>query len=93
MAGAETSRLPGPPYDGAMRDVLASFRLRTLESIAVQAGSAMACTFGSSAELEAALIHAKLRADAYGPKRCRRYMLASLLAAALLAAILWVALR
>ena len=76
-----------------MRDVLASFRLRTLESIAAQAGSAMACTFGSSAELDAALIHAKLQAGAYGPKRRRRYILASMLAAALLTAIVWAALR
>jgi hypothetical protein len=93
MAGAETGRLPDLPYHAVMRDVLASFRLRTLESIAAQAGSAMACTFGSSAELDAALIHAKLQAGAYGPKRRRRYILASMLAAALLTAIVWAALR
>jgi hypothetical protein len=93
MAGAETSRLPDLPYHGVMRDVLASFRLRALESIAAQAGAAMACSFGSSAELDAALIHARLQAGVYGPKRCRRYVLASLLAAALLTVILWAASR
>jgi hypothetical protein len=74
-----------------MRDVLASFRLQSLENTASQARSAMACAFGSSAELDAALIRAKLEAGAYGPKRRRRYALTGLLAACLLSAILWMA--
>jgi hypothetical protein len=73
-----------------MRDALASFRLRSLESTAAQARSAMACAFGSSAELDAALIRAKLEAGAYGPKRRRRYVLTGLVAACFLSAFLWI---
>jgi hypothetical protein len=36
----------------------------------------MACPFGSSAEFEAAVIHGKRRAGAYGRKR-RRFILAA----------------
>ena len=75
-----------------MRDVLASFRLQNLENTAAQARSAMACAFGSSAELDAALIRAKLEAGAYGPKRRRRrFVLTGLPAACFLSAILWMA--
>jgi hypothetical protein len=75
-----------------MHEPLASFRLRSLESAAAQAGTAMACAFGSSAELHAALIHAKLKAGVYGPKRRRRYMLAGFLTVSLIGAILFMAL-
>jgi hypothetical protein len=75
-----------------MRDIWASFRLRSLESAAAHAGSAMACAFGSSAELDAALINAKLQAGAYGPKRRLRYILAGLLAISLPAALLFMVL-
>jgi len=55
---------------------MASLRVRAalllLESSAAQAGRAMACAFGSSAEFEAALIRRNLEAGAYGPKRRRR---------------------
>jgi hypothetical protein len=78
-----------------MRDTIASLRLRAalllLESSAVQAGHAMACAFGSSAEFEAALIRRNLEAGAYGPKRRRRrVLLGAAIAAPLLAASLWV---
>ena len=43
-----------------------------LQSAAEHAGSALACSFGSSAELEAALIKSRLAAGVYGPKRRRR---------------------
>jgi len=46
--------------------------LLTLQSTAEHAGSALACSFGSSAELEAALIKSRLAAGVYGPKRRRR---------------------
>ena len=63
-----------------MRDLMASSRIRAallpLESTAAYAGCAMACPFGSSAEFEAAVIHGKRRAGAYGRKR-RRFILAA----------------
>jgi hypothetical protein len=43
-----------------------------LQSTAEHAGRALACSFGSSAELEAALIKSRLAAGIYGPKRRRR---------------------
>jgi hypothetical protein len=43
-----------------------------LQSTAEHAGRTLACSFGSSAELEAALIKSRLAAGAYGPKRRRR---------------------
>ena len=45
-----------------------------LQSTAEHAGRALACSFGSSAELEAALIQSRLAAGVYGPKRRRRSM-------------------
>ena len=44
----------------------------TLESALQGAGSALACSFASSAEFEAATIEAKRAAGVYGPKRRRR---------------------
>ena len=46
--------------------------LLALQSTAEHAGRALACSFGSSAELEAALIKSRLAAGVYGPKRKRR---------------------
>jgi hypothetical protein len=46
--------------------------LLALQSTAEHAGRALACSFGSSAELEAALIKSRLAAGVYGPKRRRR---------------------
>jgi hypothetical protein len=73
-----------------MRKASAWFRLRSLEATALGAGSAMACAFGSSAELDAALIRAKLEAGAYGPKR-RLRILATVLTVSLFAAYLLMA--
>ena len=41
---------------------------------AERAGLALACSFGSSAEFEAAVIRSRLDAGVYGPKRRRRSM-------------------
>jgi hypothetical protein len=49
--------------------------LLALRSIAEGAGFALACTYSSSAEFEAALIRSKLDAGVYGPKRRRRHVL------------------
>jgi hypothetical protein len=43
-----------------------------LQSHAERAGYALACSFGSSAEFEAAVIKSRLDAGVYGPKRRRR---------------------
>jgi hypothetical protein len=75
-----------------MRDASAWFRLRSLEAAALQAGSTMACAFGSSAEFDAALIRARVQAGAYGPKRTRRRMLAALMTVSLFIAFLLMAL-
>ena len=45
----------------------------TLEIAVRNAGSALACSFSSSAEFEAATIEAKRAAGIYGPKRRRRH--------------------
>ena len=45
-----------------------------LQSTAEHAGRALACSFGSSAEFEAALIKSRLAAGVYGPKRRRRFV-------------------
>jgi hypothetical protein len=74
-----------------MRDTSASMKVRgallVLESTAARAGYAMACSFGSSAEFEAAVIRGKIEAGAYGRTRYRCYILAAA-AASLLAAVL-----
>jgi hypothetical protein len=46
--------------------------LLALRSSAERAGYALACSFGSSAEFEAAVIRSRLKAGVYGPKRRRR---------------------
>jgi hypothetical protein len=75
-----------------MRDVMAAFRIRAallvLESMAANAGSAMACPFGSSAEFEAAVIRRKREADAYARKRRLRRVLTVTAAGLLFAALL-----
>jgi hypothetical protein len=43
-----------------------------LQSQAEHAGCALACSYSSSAEFEAAVIRSKLDAGVYGPKRRRR---------------------
>jgi hypothetical protein len=43
-----------------------------LQSHAEHAGYALACSFGSSAEFEAAVIRSRRDAGAYGPKRRHR---------------------
>jgi hypothetical protein len=43
-----------------------------LQSTAERAGRALACSYGSSAEFEAAVIRSRLAAGIYGPKRRRR---------------------
>jgi len=63
----------------------------TLEMAVQSAGSALACSFSSSAEFEAATIAAKRAAGIYGPKRLRRQVLlilAGIAAAALLISLL-----
>jgi hypothetical protein len=46
--------------------------LLALRSHAERAGRALACSFGSSDEFEAAVIRSRLDAGVYGPKRRRR---------------------
>ena len=58
----------------------------SLESSAQDARTALACSFSSSAEFEAAVIRAKRDAGAYGPKRRRRRILRVLLPAVAVAA-------
>jgi hypothetical protein len=71
-------------------------RLRGLEAVeALEAGVerarlALACTFSSSAEYEAAVIQAKRDAGVYGPKRRRRQLRRRLFLAATAAAALLV---
>jgi hypothetical protein len=43
-----------------------------LQSSAEHAGRALACSYGSSAEFEAAVVRSRLAAGVYGPKRRRR---------------------
>jgi hypothetical protein len=43
-----------------------------LQSSAEHAGRALACSYGSSAEFEAAVVRPRLAAGVYGPKRRRR---------------------
>jgi len=68
---------------GSMQD---SHRLpadfKTLEIAVQNAGSALACSFSSSAEFEAAIIAAKRAAGIYGPKRRRRQVLGIIAAGA-----------
>jgi hypothetical protein len=52
--------------------VVNQFPADLLASQAAQAGCALACSYSSSDEFEAAVIKSKLDAGAYGPKRYRR---------------------
>jgi hypothetical protein len=67
-----------------MRDVMAFLRTRSallaLESAAAQAGHSMACSFGSSAEFEAAVIRSRLAA-LYWRKHGRDYILGAAIVA------------
>ncbi|MGE0565021.1 MAG: hypothetical protein AB7O50_10955 [Pseudolabrys sp.] len=45
-----------------------------LEACAEGAGRALACPYSSSAEFDAALIHARRAAGVYGPRRHRRML-------------------
>ena len=62
-----------------MWQVRLPFRVRAdmlaLQSSAERAGLAMACSYSSSAEFEAAVIQSRLRADFYGSRRRLRHML------------------
>jgi hypothetical protein len=63
--------------------------LSALEAYAERAGSALACSFSSSAEFDAALIAARRAAGIYGPRRHRRAVLtAACIAAGLLVIVL-----
>ena len=57
-----------------------------LEAHVASAGSALACVFSSSAELDAAIITARRAAGVYGPRKQRRQILVT--ATAVLAALL-----
>jgi hypothetical protein len=46
-----------------------------LQAHVERAGCAMACSYSSSDEFEAAVIRAKLAAGIYGPRRFRRFAL------------------
>lgn len=46
--------------------------MRALKRNAERAGRALACSYGSSAEFEAAVIRSRRDAGAYGPRRHRR---------------------
>jgi hypothetical protein len=51
---------------------------RSLEAYAQRAGLALACSFSSAAEFDAALIAARRAAGVYGPRRHRKQKLAML---------------
>jgi hypothetical protein len=59
-----------------------------LQSTAEHAGRALACSFGSSAEFEAALIESRLAAGVYGPKRRRRAVYAGVAVGTLVVLVL-----
>jgi hypothetical protein len=75
-----------------MRQAVAFLRTRSalvaLESDAARAGHAMACSFGSSAEFEAAIIRSRLAA-LYWRKHWRDYILGTALGACCLLMLLW----
>jgi len=68
----------------------AAAQMIALEAYAERAGAAMACTYSSSAEFDAALIAERRAAGVYGPRRHRRQRLATAagIAAVLVAIIL-----
>jgi len=55
----------------------ANAQVLALEAYVERAGAAMACTYSSSAEFDAALIAARRAAGVYGPRRHRKQMLAT----------------
>jgi len=61
-----------------------------LQLNAERAGCALACTFSSSDEFEAAVIRARREAGAFGPRRQWRYAAGLSAAAAVLAILIWV---
>jgi hypothetical protein len=66
-----------------------------LEAQLERAGDALACSFSSSAEFEAAIIKARREAGIYGPKRQRRQFLkvaapATLVVFAIVLAAAWI---
>jgi hypothetical protein len=75
-----------------MRDVLACVRARNallaLESAAARAGHAMACSFGSSAEYETAIIRSRLAA-LYWRKRRRDCILGAAMVACAALTLVW----
>jgi len=59
-----------------------------LEANAQRAGAAMACPFATSAEFEAAIIHAQRAAGVYGPKSQRRQFAGYAVAVTLIALLI-----
>ena len=55
----------------------AEAQLLALEAYAERAGAALACSYSSSAELDAALIAQRRAAGVYGPRRHRKQLLAT----------------
>jgi hypothetical protein len=66
----------------------ATTAILALQSHAERAGYALACSYSSSAELEAAVIRARLDAGAYGGRRRRRAFISCAAAAIAVAALL-----
>jgi hypothetical protein len=60
----------------------------TLEIASQRAGMALACSFASSAEFEAATIQARRAAGVYGPRRRRRQALIFAFGIALIALLI-----
>ena len=60
----------------------ADAQIIALEGWAARAGAALACTYSTSAEFDAALIAERRAAGVYGPKRHRQQMLATAAAVA-----------
>jgi hypothetical protein len=75
-----------------MWQVRLPFRVRAdvlaLQSNAELAGLAMACSYSSSAEFEAAVINSRLRAGAYGSRRRLRQVLYAVTTAGALGSLL-----
>jgi hypothetical protein len=63
--------------------------ISALQVSAERAGCALACSFSSSEEFEAAVIRTRLDAGMYGPKRRRRYALYAGTAMSALAVLAW----
>ena len=74
VPGTATRPLPVWPIIGLMWQPRAVDRLQAdfLALQAARAGCALACSYSSSDEFEAAIIRSKLDAGIYGPKRRRR---------------------